>query len=165
MCEIRQATEKDYAFICRLVTSKSELYRIYPGGSYPLTIEQLSEIAKVRSDLSVVTQENRIIGFANLYNFEANHSAFIGNVIVDRKQRGRGIGKRLVRHMLGLAFDKHRLSTVKISVFGDNSSALLLYTSLGFRPYAVEERINPEGRRTALIHMRIDHQGGHSEEC
>ena len=161
MCEIRQATEKDYAFICRLVTSKSEFYRIYPGGSYPLTIEQLSKIAKIRSDLSVVIQDDSVIGFANLYNFEANRSAFIGNVIVDRKRRGRGIGKRLVRYMLGLAFDKHRLQTVKISVFSDNISALLLYTDLGFHPYAVEERVNPEGRRAALIHMRIDRQGEH----
>ncbi|MCU7812475.1 MAG: GNAT family N-acetyltransferase [Candidatus Thiodiazotropha sp. (ex Notomyrtea botanica)] len=162
MCTIRQAMEGDYPAICDLITSKSELFRIYPRGSYPFTIEQLSQLAKSRQDLTVVIQDDAVVGFANLYDVEPDNRAFVGNVIVSVDLRGRGIGRQLMQYMVKLAFVQYRPMSVAVSVFSDNIPALLLYTDLGFKPYAVERRIDPEGKPAALIHMHIDSKGEHA---
>jgi len=56
--------------------------------------------------------------------------------------------------MLKTAFEKHKLAEIKISVFSDNTPALLLYSGFGFSPCEIEERRYPSGRRVALIHMK-----------
>jgi hypothetical protein len=44
---------------------------------------------------------------------------------------------------------------VRISCFNGNVAGLLLYAKLGFLPFAVEPRIDQQGSRVALIHMRL----------
>ncbi len=149
----RAAEEGDFPAVAALVQGAEELFRVYPRGSYPLTLEQLRTLAKVRSDLTVATVDGTVAGFANLYDLVPGERAFIGNVIVACTLRGKGLGRALLRHMIGLAFDKYRLPEVRISVFSDNTPALLLYTTLGFRPASIEERRDPQGARVALLHM------------
>lgn len=151
--EIREARSSDFEFITRLIQSKSELFWVYPRGRYPLTVTQLQLLSEERCDLTVATEAGAVVGFANLYNLERGHSVFIGNVVVDQRLRGQGIGKALVAHMVNLALDKYGVQQVSISVFSDNIPALLMYARLGFRPNAVEERRDWEGRRVALLHM------------
>ncbi len=155
--QVREATEKDYKGICNLIVSEEELFMIYLNGKYPLTIDQLIDLSKVRKELTVLTDEGRIIGFANLYNYEKNKCAFIGNVVISKKYRGRGAGKEIVAYMLNIARDKYNLPEIKISVFSENTTALLLYSGFGFMPYEVEERKNHKGKRVALIHMKLSH--------
>ncbi|RFA30767.1 hypothetical protein CAI21_04465 [Alkalilimnicola ehrlichii] len=158
---IRNATESDYPAICRLIHDREELFRVYPRGRYPLTVEQLAELAKQRRELRVGEVDGRVVAFANFYKFVPRRYTFIGNVIVDRDYRGQGLGQRLIKHMLKLAFAEHYLPEVRISVFTDNTAALLLYGRLGFQPYALEERQAPGGAATALLHMRIARAGRH----
>lgn len=153
--EIRKATEQDYEAIVRLLSTREELFRVYPKGIHPFTVEQLRSLAGLRKELTVVTFDAKVVGFANLYNVGAGERAFVGNVVVAADCRGRGIGRRLVLHMLDCAFGKYRVREARISVFNDNTKALLLYAGLGFVPYAIEERSDPEGERVALIHMRL----------
>ncbi|MDX9765764.1 MAG: GNAT family N-acetyltransferase [Ectothiorhodospiraceae bacterium] len=152
---IRPAGEADHPAICALIPSPEELFLVYPRGRHPLTVEQLASLAAERHALTVMTDGEQVIGFANLYGLEAGSHAFIGNVIVARTHRGQGLGRRLVRYMLDVAFGRHELREVCISVFNDNTAALLLYAGLGFVPYAIEERRHPQGRRTALLHLRL----------
>jgi hypothetical protein len=42
-----------------------------------------------------------------------------------------------------------------MSLWRINTGALLLYTSLGFKPYQLEQRTMPNGDSTALLHMRL----------
>jgi len=93
MYKYRKATENDFEAICNLIKSKQELFLIYPNGQFPLTVAQLNELAKVRKELTVMVKDSTIIGFANLYNYKQNESAFIGNVVIDKNHRGRGLGK------------------------------------------------------------------------
>ena len=151
----RPATEQDYPAICRLVESEEELFRIYPRGRYPLTPQQITKLAAERLALTVAELGNEIMGFANLYDHEPGRWVFIGNVVVDRRQRGKGLGKALLTHMISIAIDQLAVPEVHISVFSDNTQALLLYHSLGFRPYGIEERKTPAGERAALIHMSM----------
>lgn len=153
-CRFRDATEEDFAEICQLIRSRDELFLVYPNGVYPLTVSQVEALADIRKELTVVVDGERIIGFANLYDFEPGQFAFIGNVVIDANHRSMGIGKRAIAHMLDMVFNKYSLPEARISVFSDNTPALLLYSGLGFIPYAMEERKTPQGGRTALIHMR-----------
>ena len=160
MCKFRPATEKDFAGICQLIKSKEELFLVYPNGQYPFTVDQVRKLSQTRKELTVAVEENKIIGFANFYNYEAKKLAFIGNVVIDKDHRGKGSGKELVTHMLKTAFEKHKLAEIRISVFNDNTPALLLYSGFGFSPYEIEERKDPSGKRVALIHMKKETRPG-----
>ena len=155
MYKYREATENDFEGICNLIKSKEELFLVYPNGQFPLTVAQLKELSKARKELTVAIGGAKIIGFANLYNYKKNESAFIGNVVIDKIHRGRGLGKEIVSYMLEQAHIKHNLPEVRISVFSENTPALLLYSGFGFTPYEIEERKNQQGKRVALIHMKI----------
>jgi len=154
MCKYREATENDFEGICNLIKSKEELFLVYPKGQFPLTVAQLRELSRVRKELTVAIEGNKIIGFANLYNYKQDESAFIGNVVIDKSHRGKGLGKEIVSYMLKQADIKHNLTEVMISVFSENTPALLLYSGFGFAPYEIEERKNQQGKRVALIHMK-----------
>jgi ribosomal protein S18 acetylase RimI-like enzyme len=151
---IRDVSSDDYQGICSLITSEEELFLVYPRGIYPLTIDQMNTLAQTRKALTVVTVDGKIIAFANLYDFEEGRFAFIGNVVVDKEFRGKGIGKEVIAHMLKKARQQFKLPEIRISVFANNTTALLLYSGFDFVPYALEERMDVQGNRAALIHMR-----------
>lgn len=155
MYQFRRATEDDFGAICDLITNEEELFLVYPAGRYPLTVEQLGELVKQRKELTVATDGKMVIGFANFYDLEPGKSVFIGNVVVAETHRGRGLGRQLVTEMINRAFGAHDLPEVRISVFGGNNRALLLYAGLGFVPYGIDQRLDAEGRRLALIHLRL----------
>ena len=150
---IRKAEPKDFPEICGLFSDRKEFFLIYPNGSYPMTVEQLQELASIRSDLTVACTNDRIIGFANLYNLKPKQYVFVGNVVISPAHRGQGLGKKITQHMMNLAFCQYNLPQVRISVFCNNTPALLLYTQLEFEPYAIEAREDPNGKRLALLHM------------
>ena len=102
--------------------------------------------------LYLAIREGKLLGFGA---YECTCRNFFGPTGVAKDLRGQGIGRALIRHMLGIAFDQYHLPEVRISVFGDNIPALLLYASSGFRPYAIEERRDPAGMRTALLQMML----------
>lgn len=140
--------------IARFFRSAEELYLVYPLASFPLDVEQIQSLAGKRSDLTVCLDGNEVIGFANLYDIDPGNSAFIGNVILSHKARGRGTGRALMRHMMAICTDKYR-SNPRLSVFSFNTTAMLLYHSLGFVPYAMESRPYIDGSEVALIHMAL----------
>lgn len=154
--KLRAATTGDFEAIVRLIPTQEELFLVYPKGKHPFTVEQVHDLAASRSELTVAVESGKVIGFANLYDVQQEQWAFIGNVIVAPYFRGQGFGRLLVSHMIRLAFDKYDVREVRISVFNDNTPALLLYAGMNFSPYAVEERTNPSGMQVDLIHMRLE---------
>lgn len=154
--ELREAKTSDYESIVKLIPTPEELFLVYPKGVYPFTVEQVRSLADTRKELTVADQGNEIIGFANLYDIEPQKCAFVGNVVVSGAYRSKGIGRKLLTHMIQLVFDKYQIPEARISVFNDNTPALLLYASLNFKPYAIEERKNPSGKRVALVHMCLE---------
>jgi ribosomal protein S18 acetylase RimI-like enzyme len=65
------------------------------------------------------------------------------------------VGRYLIEQMIDLAFSKHQAAEVTVSCFNRNIVGLLLYSKLGFHPYAIEERQDKNGNRIALIHMQL----------
>ncbi len=151
----REVEETDLATICGFPQSAEELFFLFPRASYPLTPAQLQEAVGQRVDSTVVLHRDEVVGFANFHQVEAGSHCAIGNVVVAPQARGHGVGSDLIRHMSGLAFARHRAREVRISCFNRNVAGLLLYPRLGFQPYAVEERRDPQGGRIVLIHLRL----------
>ncbi|MCG8071811.1 MAG: GNAT family N-acetyltransferase, partial [Candidatus Thiodiazotropha taylori] len=135
--DITTADNTHFEGIVELFTTPEEFFLIYPSGTWPFDKAQLERLSRERRDFTVVLDTGRVIGFANLYTSIAGDRYFIGNVVISDTYRGQGIGRRLVRHMCDRIFDRYA-STVYISVFTDNTPALLLYASLGFMPYDIE---------------------------
>jgi len=159
MCKFREATEDDFDGICSLITSKEELFLVYPSGKYPFTVEQVVELSQARKELTVAVDGIEIIGFANLYDYDPGKSAFIGNVVIDKNHRGKGIGKAIVLYMLKIAYEKLNLPEIRISVFSENTAAILLYSGVGFVPYEIEERKDSNSKKVALVHMKKKRSG------
>jgi len=156
--DYRRANADDYAAISGLITTPEELFRVYPAGHYPFSPEQVNRLALVRMELSVATVSNRVVAFANLYGYEPNQHIFIGNLVIDKNYRDNGIGKGMVQYLLKQVFYKYRLMETRISVFSDNTPALLLYSKMGFEPYQVEERKNFDKQRVVLLHMKMNRE-------
>jgi ribosomal protein S18 acetylase RimI-like enzyme len=152
MLRHRPVLKKDLQSICSFPQGKEELFYFYPKAVYPLTPEQLQIAIDQRSDSTVVERDGAVVGFANFYRWEGG--CCIGNVVVAPFARGQGVAKYLIQTMIALADTKHSAATVEISCFNKNTTGLLLYKKLGFQPFDIEERKDPDGKRTALIHMR-----------
>lgn len=146
------ATPEHFEAVTHLFNSPEELYLVYPLATYPLDLEQMRALVEKRSDLTVCLDGTEVIGFANLYDVKPGSSAFIGNVVLSQKLRGKGLGKWLMQHMMDICIKKYQ-STPRLSVFSFNTAALLLYHNLGFIPFAMESRKYIDGSQVALIHM------------
>ena len=79
----------------------------------------------------------------------------IRNVIIHRDYRGRGVGRQMISHMVKIAYEKYKLPEIRISSFNQNAPALLLYSSLGFIPYEIEEKKDWDGNRIAMINLKM----------
>lgn len=153
----RPVTPQDIPHICGFAQTQDELFFLFPKAAFPLAPFQLQEAIAQRSDSTVVELDGQVAAFANFYRRESGGSCAIGNVIVSPAARGLGVGRYLIEQMIRLAFSRHCAAEVTVSCFNDNAAGLLLYARLGFEPYAIEERQNKQGRRVALIHLRLRH--------
>lgn len=145
----------DIPLICQFPQSEQELYFLFPKASYPLTVKQLQDAVNQRYDSTVVLQDTRVVGFANFYICEPEGKCAIGNVVITPEARGHGVGRYLIETMIQIAITKHKAKEIQISCFNQNVAGLLLYQKLGFRPFAIEGRVDKQGKRVALIHMKF----------
>jgi RimJ/RimL family protein N-acetyltransferase len=151
----REVRPEDIRHICTFPQSAEELFYLFPKATYPLTPEQLLRAVQQRFDSTVVLDDERICGFANFYIRETAGTCAIGNVVVALEARTRGVGRYLIETMIRKALLQHHAKEVRISCFNGNVAGLLLYAKLGFVPFSVEPRVDPQGSRVALIHMHL----------
>lgn len=148
-------TEDDFEAISQLVSTPAELYQIFPRASFPLDTLQLQKLMTERHALTAVIENGKLIAFANLYNVQPGISAFIGNVVVAKAMRGRGVGRSLINYMNTLCINQFH-AIPHLSVFNFNTAAILLYSKLGFTPYAVEARVDIDNNPVALLHLKLE---------
>lgn len=149
----RPATEADIHRICEFPQSEEELFFLFPKATYPLTYAQLKEAIDQRAESTVFLFDGDIAGFSNFYVFEHNGRCSIGNVIVNPGYRNRGVARHIIEYMTQTAFSVYNAKEVQVSCFNQNTAALLLYPSLGFVPFSLEERQDYQGKRVAIIHL------------
>jgi ribosomal protein S18 acetylase RimI-like enzyme len=151
----REVRPEDVSRICSFPQTAEDLYFLFPKATHPLTPEQLRRAIEQRFDSTVVLLEDRVCGFANFYVRDVSGACAIGNVVVAPEARAKGVGRYLIETMIRKALLRHRAEEVRISCFNRNVAGLLLYAKLGFTPHAVEPRLDQQGARVALIHMRL----------
>ena len=157
--EKEKLTYRDFTFddletVCKLPRNKQELFFMFPKADFPLTINQLKNTIQDRFDSTVVLFNNEVVGFANFYEVRESQYCAIGNVIVSPCFRNRGVGTFLINAMEDIGKKKYNVSELHLSCFDANTSGLLLYTKLGYKPYEIEKYINKENEVSALIELK-----------
>lgn len=94
-------------------------------------------------------KEDDIIGYAVLS--VAAGEAHIMNLSVDPLVQGKGIGGKMMDHLIGVA--RKKAETLFLEVRPSNKSAMALYTRLGFNEVGVRKGYYPadNGREDAVI--------------
>lgn len=151
----RPIMDDDFQGVCDLIPSEEELFLIYDRGRYPLTIPQVRKLVENRMEPTVMLHRGVVVGFACYYNYREGRSVFIGNIVVDRSVRGKGLGKRLVSYMIDRAFHGHNLLNVRLHVYSRNLVALLVYNALGFQPYAMKAQKDYKGDPVMFLSLGL----------
>jgi RimJ/RimL family protein N-acetyltransferase len=83
----------------------------------------------------------RLVGIAGLGRenlLKLSHKAFLWGVYVAPDMRGRGVRRKLVSELLIFARCAPGVTQVNLTANANNTAAINLYTSLGFRKFGVE---------------------------
>ncbi|WJW76165.1 ribosomal protein S18-alanine N-acetyltransferase [Thiohalobacter sp. IOR34] len=124
--------------------------RAYP---YPWTEGILRDCLRVGYNCWVHECEGRIEGYAVMS--VAVGEAHILNLCVRPESQGRGLGRRLLRHLISVA-RRNRADTLFLEVRPSNRVALRLYEALGFVEVGRRRDYYPAGeaREDALVLAR-----------
>lgn len=150
----RIAQVSDFEHIALFPQSEEELFYMFPTAKFPLTAVQLYNASQQRHHPTVVIKNKKIVGYANFYELKEGEYCSIGNVIVHPHHRGEGIASYLVEVMEKTAQTEYCVQEIRLSCFNHNTSGLLLYHKLGYKPYAIEVRTDKYDNRIALIEMK-----------
>lgn len=150
-----RAVEKDdFEVICGFPQNSEELFFMFPKAEFPFTVKQLKIAVESRFDSTVILHDKEIVGFANFYEVKENEYCSIGNVIINPNFRNKGIGGFLIKTMESIGIKKYNVSEFRLSCFNTNTSGILLYSKLGYKPYGIEKRTNHKNEISALIEMK-----------
>lgn len=150
----RPVRDDDLPAICTFARTPEELYFLAPRARFPLDVEQLATSIAQRSDSSVVCRGAQVLAFANIYKREQG-ACYVGNVAVAPQARRQGVARFLMQQMARLAAERYGASELRVSCFNPNTAGLLLYSRLGYTPFALEERVDGQQQPIVLIHLRL----------
>ncbi len=104
---------------------------------------------------------DQLVGIAGLrreHGKKIHHTAILWGIYVTPRYRARGIAKRLVKEILGVAEGIAEITQIKLSVHTKNAPARKLYASSGFETYGIERnviRIGEESFDEELMMMAL----------
>ena len=133
---------------------------------YPLTVAQLEDyMAHVEEQedawsMAALDKEGKLVGhFAVRKADYREDSAYLGFIVVDPMQRGKGYGREMVSMAVRYAMETLGVKKVTLNVAEENRAALACYLSIGFK---MEERIEKgesgSGEYGTLCRMKIDRE-------
>ncbi len=125
--ELTQVTTKDLEEINSLIPQLS-------SSAKPLTNARFLEMLKdIRMPILVLRDGQKIVGIAMIviYNVLTEKRAWIEEVTIDEKYRGKGLGEQLSKALIEIA-KKERVQTVYLSSRPSREAANKLYQKLGF---------------------------------
>jgi ribosomal protein S18 acetylase RimI-like enzyme len=127
--ELTEASPSDLDSINQLLPQLSSKAR-------PLTMDQLMELTGADSTFVLVctNEETEIIGMLSLVilKIPTGSKAWIEDVVVDTKARGKGLGKALMDYALEKA-RKLGVKSIDLTSRPSREGANLLYQSLGYK--------------------------------
>lgn len=144
--ELRAFRNEDAAVICKWIRTEAELYRWSADrfNKFPLTGEDIVGSYTPQREsgrffpLTAIDESGKAVGhFIIRYPREDDDSTVrFGFVILDPEQRGKGLGKEMLR--LGIQYVREKLDVgrIDLGVFAGNESAEGCYKAVGFREYS-----------------------------
>jgi ribosomal-protein-alanine N-acetyltransferase len=120
---------------------------IYP---YPWTRGNFSDSLKAGYSCWACEQDGALVGYAVM--MMVLDEAHLLNISIAREFQGRGLGRRLLEHLIGVARG-HGAHTMFLEVRPSNKSAIALYESIGFNEFSVRKGYYPgaNGREDAIL--------------
>ena len=88
------------------------------------------ELQNANSEYFVALESNEMVGFAGIWT--AIDDIHITNIVTKKSHRNRGIGTKLLEHLIKIAKQKG-LSSLTLEVNQTNTSAILLYEKHHFQ--------------------------------
>ena len=142
MITLEKFEKRDYAELISWIKDEEMLMQFGgPNFSFPLTVEQLdkSQEDKQRYSFRVVDDEtNKTIGHCEVYVLE--ETAKLARILIgDETQRGKGLGKEIVKALIEFTVNVLQKRKIELNVFDWNVGAIKCYEGVGFR-------INPNKR-------------------
>lgn len=137
---IRELTEEDIESVCRI---EKEVF------SMPWSAGDFLEMLEADyAHFYVAEEEGAIVGCCGIRNLAGDGE--ITNVAVTEKFRRRGIGRKLLSHMLKEA-PRFGIGDCTLEVRAGNIPAIRLYESLGFKSEGIRPGFYEKPREDALI--------------
>lgn len=112
------------------------------------------ELAQLHNHYVVVESGDVISGYAGLS--VSGSDADIQTIAVGESFQGQGIGRKLLNHLVALSVEL-KVYFIFLEVRDDNSAALCLYSSFGFKEISKRVSYYPDGT-DALILRRDDRE-------
>jgi ribosomal-protein-alanine N-acetyltransferase len=149
--EIRRMSERDIEEVWQIELDLFTMPWSRPSFLY--------EVSDSRNSYPVVgIEDGSVVGYAIAWFVAAE--LHIGNIAVTKARQGRGIGKRLLEHLLEEA--SHRsVDCATLEVRVSNVKAIRLYRTYGFKPIALRKRYYSDNGEDAMVMFaEIGRQGG-----
>lgn len=157
----RDLAERDLVTISTFPESPEELFYMGPSYQYPLTVDQMLKKLESRSSKTVFVDDNdQPIAFANLYDISHESSTcWLGNVIISKAYRGKGVATNLLDTMMSRAAEEHGIQKMKLYCHSTNTRALIFYCKNDFVPCGSKFIENHEQTKIVAIEMerKCDH--------
>ncbi len=142
MLILKPFKNSDAAFFAELLKNE-QTYALICGrkyGAYPVSEQEIINYYNTLSNAYPMTAfcENRAVG--HILIVKKGENALLGSVVIDSAERGRGLGKEMLKAALDFSFNVLGASEASIGVFEENRGALALYKALGFKEDKKEKR-------------------------
>nr|WP_255722297.1 GNAT family N-acetyltransferase [Ectothiorhodospira lacustris] len=152
---IRPVSSSDLGVITQLPEDAREADWVFPGAAHPVSPEWLQRVVADSARAQVVEYRGEVVAFGTLESLEPGAAGFVGHLVVRADLRGRGIGSRLLDHLMGCAFREVRCREMHVRVSTEDVPALLMCYEKGFMPYGMDRHEDAQGRAGVLMHLRL----------
>jgi RimJ/RimL family protein N-acetyltransferase len=135
MIYLENFEKKDYSELIDSVKNAKDLMQFGgPEFAFPLTEEQidktLSDEKRIAFRVANISNGNTI-GHCEIYFYDG--FAKLGRILImDKNQRGKGIGEQMVTLLLQYIFENRKERNIELNVFDFNIGAQKCYEKVGF---------------------------------
>jgi RimJ/RimL family protein N-acetyltransferase len=145
--------------VAHWVRTPEELRLLAPATEGPLTAAKVRSWHKtgVNPFLAWLDGEGQPVGYGEINAMAyTDGQMWLGHILVAPSHRHLGLGQRLVRGLLEIAFEEFNAWSVCLIVFPDNSVAIRCYEAVGMTEVGPERWRHPEtGDTSVLLRMEI----------